>query len=490
MAIATTVWTAPVSSAGRLEGAHEADVAIVGAGIVGLALARMLAEHGADVVVVDRHRIGEGVTGRSTAKVTALHQIVYRDVRDRHGAPAARAYASGSQAAVAWVREAAGPLWQARDAVTVARTTDEGRIVSHEVEAATRAGLRVVLEAEAVGWDEVISAVRLPDQGQVDPVALLQRLAANAPASVRIFEGSVVTGVRERPDGATVVTPAGRVTARHVVVATGLPVLDRGGFFGLCEPSASYLVALRHPGGGGDMLITADEPTRSVRWVHGDADTDRVVLVGGEGHRTGTGGSTVERYERLERWAREHLPGVGEVVARWSAEDFMPIDRLPFAGPHYRFGGPVQIVTGLAKWGLSLGVACAQALAGRLTGAEPTAFARLVDTARLPDLQGAGKLVKANAEVGRHMVRDWVEALGRPLDRQPEEGQGSTGRDGVKLRAACRVGGRTHELSAVCTHLGGIVHWNDGDQTWDCPLHGSRFTADGDVRHGPAIRGL
>ena len=39
-------------------------------------------------------------------------------------------------------------------------------------------------------------------------------------------------------------------------------------------------------------------------------------------------------------------------------------------------------------------------------------------------------------------------------------------------------------------HLKGIVSWNDAEKSWDCPLHGSRFSADGDVIEGPSTRGL
>ena len=42
-----------------------------------------------------------------------------------------------------------------------------------------------------------------------------------------------------------------------------------------------------------------------------------------------------------------------------------------------------------------------------------------------------------------------------------------------------------HELGAVCPHLGGIVAWNDAAQSWDCPLHGSRFAPDGSILEGP-----
>ncbi|HUG84224.1 MAG TPA: FAD-dependent oxidoreductase [Euzebya sp.] len=493
----STIRTAhtPTSVSGHpLAGDISADVVVVGAGIVGVTTAVQLAARGADVALVTADHVGDGVTGRSTAKVTALHRLVYADLVQRHGQTAAAIYAAANSAAVSWLRDAAGPVWQERVAVTVARDAEEERQLRREADAAVAAGVPVTVEDHVEDWPEPVLGLRLGGQGQVDPVALLNHMLASAGKGLKVFPRTRVTGLRERPGGAGVKAAAGSAHANHVVIATGMPIFDRSGFFALCEPSASYVVALEHPSGPssgeGDMMITAGDPTRSVRWAT-DALTGRqVILVGGEGHRTGVGSPTTPRYDRLEAWARDRFEGLGAVVARWSAEDFMSPDRLPSAGPHLRFGGPVHVVTGLSKWGFTSGVASATALVERIDGGGVTDFGRLVDTARLPGLRGMGTVVQSNAEVARHMTTGWVRALASSAAGEPAEGEGIVGRRRGRPRATCRVDGTVHDVSAVCRHLGGIVQWNDGDQTWDCPLHGSRFHADGAVRHGPSIRGL
>ena len=50
--------------------------------------------------------------------------------------------------------------------------------------------------------------------------------------------------------------------------------------------------------------------------------------------------------------------------------------------------------------------------------------------------------------------------------------------------------GRTHAVSAVCTHMGCLLGWNPVDLSWDCSCHGSRFATDGAVLHAPAIEPL
>lgn len=484
----------PASRGAPLRGHVAADVVVVGAGIVGVSAAVQLAARGADVALVTADHVGDGVTGRSSAKVTALHQVVYADLADRHGAGAAATYARACGEAIAWLRESAGDVWEERTAVTVARTPEEVAVLRREELGARAAGLPVrLVEGAVVDWPGAIAGLRLKAQGQVDPVALLLLLLDTAPAGIRLFERTRVTGLHERPGGARVTAEGGSAAAPHVLVATGLPIFDRSGFFGLCEPQASYVVAVAHddgpPSGAGDMMITAGDPTRSVRWATDGGSGRRVLLVGGEGHRTGTGQPVTPRYDRLEAWARDTYDGLGDVVARWSAEDFMSPDRLPWAGPHHRLGGPVQVVTGLSKWGMTLGVACASAVVRRIDGRPDDDASRLFATARLPDLPGVGTVLRANADVARHLAAGWVGALARGAG-DPVEGEGRVGRGEPVPRARCRVAGEVHDVSAVCPHLGGIVTWNDGDRTWDCPLHGSRFAHDGDVRHGPATRGL
>jgi glycine/D-amino acid oxidase-like deaminating enzyme/nitrite reductase/ring-hydroxylating ferredoxin subunit len=488
-----TAWTEPAPGGPPPEGGR-ADVVVVGAGVVGLSLATQLAERGADVRVVARHPVGEGITGRSSAKVTALHQVAYSQLARRHGAEAAATYAAACTAALDWVRAHGGDAVTACDALTVARDAREQATLAEEAEAAAAAGLDVRLEDGPASFPGAVAGLRLADQAQVDPVALVRGLAERLPHPVA---QGVVTSVRERPGQATVSgTTDGRrwsVRAPHVVIATGLPTLDRGGFFALVEPKASYLVAVRQdPSQVPDRpeaLITAGEPTRSVRWILRDGH-DPLLLVGGEGHRTGASTPTAPKYTTLERWARDTYQGLGEVVARWSAEDFSSADLLPFAGPQHRFGGPVHVVTGMRKWGFTLGVACATALTARLCDDRTTDFGALVDPARLPDAQGVAEVVRAQVDVGAHMVRGYARAAVRRPEPVPGEGEGVVGRCGAALRATSTVGGRVRTLSAVCTHLGGVVCWNDGDGTWDCPLHGSRYEADGTVRHSPAVRDL
>lgn len=479
----------PASTA-PLRGATTADVTVVGGGIVGVTVASDLAAAGLDVVLLEAGRVASGATGHTSAKATALQSPRYRDIAARHGEDAAAAYARMSLDAVERIRtdaERSGTPVEDATALTWTHRAEQVDELEEEANAARRAGLpvRVVHTHDRF---PLACGIVLEHQAQFEPVLHLRGLIARGiAAGLRVHEASPVTGVSLTGDHRTVVTDAGSVRTGHVVVATGLPVLDRGGWFARMEPEASYVVALRGGEVPGEMGLRTGGETRSSRAAR-DADGGPVTLVAGAGHHVGLGGDTRRHYADLRAWG-ELTFGATEEVARWSAQDWHPADALPLAGPLVPRDDRVLAAAGFAKWGLTSGTAAAESLVRQITRAPATEVDHLLSPARRPSAAGAKELVSINATVGWQMASGWLRAL-RPLEGRPPEGEGRVGREGVRPVARSTDGGAERRCRAVCTHLGGIVRWEPGDRTWACPLHGSRFAADGRVLSGPATAPL
>jgi Rieske Fe-S protein len=235
------------------------------------------------------------------------------------------------------------------------------------------------------------------------------------------------------------------------------------------------------------MHISGDSPTRSIRAV--PVDGEELLLVGGEGHKTGTVRDTELRYERLEAFAREHWDVVS-VEHRWSAQDPMTVDQLPYVGALTPRDDRVLMATGFAKWGMTNGTAAALLLADLALG-RPAMWADLFDPNRLTLRASASRLVTENAQVAARFVGDRLtKGERRPLeDLKPGEGA-ILEHEGGKVAAARDEDGTLHAVSARCTHLGCLVTWNNAERSWDCPCHGSRFAPDGTVLEGPAVHRL
>jgi glycine/D-amino acid oxidase-like deaminating enzyme/nitrite reductase/ring-hydroxylating ferredoxin subunit len=467
------------------------DVVIVGAGITGLTLTRLLVEAGATVVVLDSGPVCAGATGYTTAKVTALHRLVYRELIDRHGEERARAYADANQSAVRSVAQLAKSDNIACDlspaaAVTYTERDETVADIEAEAEACERLGIRVGFTTGTELSYPVKAAIRLEDQLHFHPrrycVGLARRIVSMGGA---VHEDTRALQVTTTPTGVSVTTARGTVTAEHAVLATHLPFLDRGGFFARAHPYRSYAMSIRLDGDLPQaMYISAEDPTRSLRPLPGNR-----LIVGGEGHKTGTDPDTRQRYAALEAWARSRFD-VREIEQRWSAQDYVTVDGLPYVGQLRRNEQRVLVATGFRKWGMTNGTAAAQILADAILGRE-NAWQHAFDATRVAPRPSFVSFFRENLDVARRFLGD---RFARPRAATAERlGCGQAGIvDHEHRRAACYrdQDGSIHAVSPTCTHLGCEVTFNTAERTWDCPCHGSRFDVDGRVLEGPALKDL
>ena len=461
----------------RLDADITADVAVVGAGIVGVTAALLLHEAGARVVLIDANRVGHGVTGHTTAKVSSQHGLIYARLRDQHGPEAAAAYGSANEAALEWIAERAVDAdFRRRPSYAYVTSESDRRRLVDEARAAAGAGLPATLVDDVPLPFATAGAVRFDDQAEFHPLKYLYGLARELPA---VYEHTHAVQV-----GDFVRTPGGTITAEHTIVATHFPFPDRSLAFARAHPQRSYAIVCRIAGAPPEgMFISGDSPTRSIRAV-GDR-----VLVGGEGHRTGTGGNTEERYAALERFAREHWD-VLAVEHRWSSQDNVTVDGLPFVGRMTPFDDRTLMATGFAKWGMTGGTAAAHLLADLVLGRE-NPYADLFDPNRLNLRTSAGKLVRENAVAAARFVGDRVKHRGRRDIETLTPGEGDIVSSGGEKVAGYRdEDGTLHAVSPTCTHLGCQVNFNRAERSWDCPCHGSRFAVDGTVLQGPAVHRL
>jgi glycine/D-amino acid oxidase-like deaminating enzyme len=478
-----------------VEADRSADVAVVGAGLTGLVTAVLLARAGKDVLVLEAHSAGGGTTGNTTAKITLLQRTKLSKIVGKHGANIGRDYVQGNREGQDWLLrhcEAHGISVQREDAYTYAQSEKGVSSAREELEACKAAGLEAEWADEADVPFPFHGGVRLAQQAQFDPMPFVDSLIVELDErGGRLAQGVRVQKVSGEGDGLALHlrTSDGdefSVHAKQCVLATGIPILDRGGFFARVKPSRSYCMAYKVPGNiTRGMYISADSPTRSVRYAP-TAEGDRLI-VGGAGHPVGRERHPAASVQELSSWAKQHYPGAMQ-THYWSAQDYTPADELPYVGPILPGNDKIFVATGFDKWGMTNGTAAALALSSRILGGRMD-WANAFASWSPHELSGIPKAMQLNIEVGLYLARGWITPVTRSVNRTPDDG-GVVSGPPWHLEARSVVDGVEHRMSPVCPHLGGIVNWNDADESWECPLHGSRFAPDGTLLEGPATRNL
>jgi glycine/D-amino acid oxidase-like deaminating enzyme/nitrite reductase/ring-hydroxylating ferredoxin subunit len=468
----------------------EVDVAIIGGGLMGVTAALELRRTGVNVALLERRFMTSGDTGHTTAHVTARPDVPMRDVVKRLGV------------------EGANQLWQAMDTALrhIEARSEQLRVPFARVDA-WLFGKRATLEAELEALLSVGSSARIetpaapfpfkfglcvPQQARFDVSEYLRATLEQAQRlGAEVYEQSAVT----RADGndLQVTSPKGqyRVRAGRVIIATHVPVFANPILLDRLRPDQSYAIAVAVGSGRAPDVLAEDDhdPYHYYRLergaLRGHAMED-IVIFGGEDHKTGET-SSAKRFESLERELERWLPGVPHRPLRqWSGELWTTADGLPMIGEddHGRYFG-----TGFAGVGMTQATAAGLMAADWVRGRGDAPWAKLFSPARFSTAELPGIL-----ERGAGFVANLVSSkLPRKLPTAEEIAPG----DGAKVRtqsgvaAAYRdLGGHLHLLNPSCTHAGCELQWNATDRTWDCGCHGSRFTAMGEVRSGPAVQAM
>ncbi|WP_353194951.1 FAD-dependent oxidoreductase [Pusillimonas noertemannii] len=494
-----TYWEAaaggPPTSYPSLAGDARTDVVVVGAGIVGLTAAYELARAGKKVIVLEALRTASQVTARSTAKLTSQHGLIYgRLIRD-FGEENARLYARANQDAIEHIAKLVGKeridcAFERKPAYLYADGIESASDIDDEAMVAAMLGLPARVIKEMPAPVSCTRALCFDDQAQFNPVRYLTGLARAVAATTQLYEMSRVVGVEQDGEVQHVKTEAGHtVTARHVVIATHLPVVPEGKFFAKAFTFSHTVAAAPLPAGCelDGMFITSGQPTYSFR-TDNSTGVPHIIAVGPE-YKTGEPEGLSQSFADLEEFLRKHF-SIAEPAYRWTNEDFRPMDGMPFVGRASGSTPQLYVATGFDAWGITNGVVAARLIANQILQRE-NPCARLFDATRIKPLAGGAEFVKENLNSAKQFVAERLAPNSSDASSHLPLGEARVLRANGKSIARYRdMDGKLHELSAVCTHMGCIVEWNEVDLTWDCPCHGSRFGHDGAVLHGPATSPL
>lgn len=417
------------------------DAVVIGAGMAGLLTAFLLQQQGMQVVVLEGKKTASGVTRNTTAKITSQHDLTYDKLIREFGLEKAEQYAWANQNAIQMYRDIIQNRQIECDLEVLPAfvyTMRDQKKIEDEVIAARKLGIKAEYTQKTDLPFQVKAAVRFEEQAQFHPLKFLKNISSD----LTIYENTMVHEIRDD----LVITNRGRVTAEHIVVATHFPIINiPGWYFARMHQERSYVLALENAGQVHGMYIDEDSAGYSFR------NWGEYLLLGGAGHRTGKNPDG-KRYDQLRQVAQQMYPQSRE-AGRWSAQDCVTWDNVPYIGRYSSSIPNLYVATGFRKWGMTTSMVSAQIITDMIFGKKN----KCADVFS-PQRFNAQASMKNLITDGAHSVAGLTAgAFASPEHR--------------------------------CTHLGCKLQWNPDEGTWDCPCHGSRFSPDGKMLDNPALKG-
>jgi glycine/D-amino acid oxidase-like deaminating enzyme/nitrite reductase/ring-hydroxylating ferredoxin subunit len=469
------------------------DVAIVGGGISGITTAYLLSKQGVNVVIVEAGKLLNGITGHTTAKITAQHDIIYDELISHMGEEKAGLYYTANTEALHFIKKTTRELHIdcdliEDDAYIYTNSDDKLSKLNKEAAAYNKLNISGGLVSSMPLDIEMKSAIVMKNQAQYHPLKFQKVLVEKmVEAGGSIYEHTTATDVQSGAHPIVTTAEGHKITCDYLVEGSHFPFYDKGFYFARMYQDRSYLLALRtkkqYPGG---MYLSAETPKRSLRYTTHNGE--QLVIVAGEKHKTGHGINTMKHYEDLSLFG-DQLFGIEEVVNRWSAQDITTLDKVPYIGSMTKDYPNIFVATGYRKWGMTNGTAAGLLLSDLILKKE-NKYEQLYTPSRFYADPSIKQFISQNADVAGHFVAGKVGLVHKKIEELTND-EGAVIKVNGK-RAGCYkdVNGKIYTVDTTCTHMGCEVEWNNGERTWDCPCHGSRFSYDGQVVEGPAKQPL
>ncbi len=461
----------------QLVGDMSAEIVIIGGGMAGVLTAYMLKQAGKDPIIIEANSIGSGSTGRTTAKLTVQHRLVYSELAEKLSNEVAADYAAAQLEALSEYKhliKVRGIDCDYKECTAYVYTTTSkyGAKLKKECDIANSLGINADLVNEINLPLKVHSAVRFFGQGRFNPLKFL----ANISEDLRIFENTKALEIKDK----TIITEHGSITAEKIIFTSRYPFVNIPGFyFARMHQERAYLIAFKDAKYLSDIYIDAD-PTGNTFRSYGE-----YTIIGGESHRTGKN-DKFERYNNILSLASELYPNCKPVYA-WSAQDCITPDSIPYIGDFSEGSDGIYVATGFNKWGMTNSMVAAKIISGAVLGNTPH-YAKTFSPSRFHITDEIAEIAKNGILATSGIIDELIGVPAIDVADLP------LGHGGIVVAENRKVGvykdkeGIVYAVDARCPHLGCQLAWNPDEKSWDCPCHGSRYDFSGKLLDGPSTQ--
>ena len=478
----------------KLDKDLETDVCIIGAGIFGLTTAYYLSKKGFNVVVLDKHGIGEKASGYTSAKITSQHGLIYDYLYNSFSKDFAKKYLYANEESIKNIQniietENIECDFETKSNYVYTMDISEVPKIEKEVDTVKSLGFDCRLVNNTDLPIKISAAIEFPNQAQFHPRKYMLGLAKIILNNGgKIFTNTAVFDVKKDDDYYLILTENNSVKCKYVVLASHYPFLNIPGFYFLkMYQDTSYVIGVDTKTKLFDgMYINSKSPIYSFRTAK--YKDKEILLLGGAGHKTGNEVDYSSTYGTLEKEAKKLYPNC-EILYRWNTRDCITLDKIPYIGEFSNVYPNIYIGTGFNKWGMTSSNVASNIITDKILGIS-NEYEDIFSSTRMSPIKNRWEMKNMIKESVSSIVINKFKIPSSTIDNIKNDNGAIVNIDGQKVGIYKDTSGNIFAVRPICTHLGCLLSWNNVDKTWDCPCHGSRFDYIGKNIYDPAIKNL
>lgn len=468
-------------------------VCIIGGGLTGLQTAYNLSDK-LDVVILEKDRICGSTSGKTTGKITSQHGVFYDYLINSQSKEFAKMYLEANEKAIQNIKdiiekeEIECDLEEESSYVFTKQETKLDMIKNEQkaVDKLQKEKSDYVKEIELP--TEISGAIEFKNQAQFHPLKYAYGLAkAIIKNDGKIYENTKVTDIKRENEKYAVYANKNKVIADYVVLATRYPIMNVPGYYFLkMYQSTSYAMVFDAKKKLFDgMYISYETPNVSFRTIR-DGDRELLLAVGYD-YKTGTE-ELRDGYQRLEVIVRKMYPDA-EVLYKWTAEDCISLDKIPYIGQYSSIMKNLYIATGFNKWGVTSSNVAANIITDKILQKE-NKYEEIFKSTRIEPIKNRQEMGDMLKEANKSILLSRFKIPKEELDNI-KIGEGKIIKiDNTKVGVYKSKTGEIFKVKPICTHLGCELYFNNIEKIWECPCHGSKFTYDGKSIEVPSNKDL
>lgn len=469
---------------------QELDILIIGAGITGLTTAYLLKDCGFKIGIIEATKSGYGTTGYTTAKITVQHDLFYDHLINNFSLQEAKQYLKANEEGIKLIKKIIEENniqcdYKEQTAYVYASSMDEVDDLKRELKAYEKLGIDGFYADSVPLPNKAYGAIGVRNQGQFNPLKYLYTLYnILIESNVEIYENIRATNINPHDEHIDVDTESGTIHAKKVIVASHYPFDNSFGLYFLrLYQDKSYIIAAKtneEPFEG--MFININDPVYSIRYQF--SDKENLLILAGGNHRSGEKDDENESYNELEMFINSNFKNA-EIVSKWSTQDCMTYDKIPYIGRYTSSIENLYVATGFKKWGMSHSGAAALILKNKILCIKDD-YSGIFNPARFTPVQSSKEFVSSVKSISLGFLNRLASDSEEVSDVKLGEGK-IIDYNGKKVGVYKNETGELFCINPVCSHLKCALSFNEAEKTWDCPCHGSRFDIKGNILEGPAL---